>query len=352
MTALVIEADDPLDNRIKLGKHSHGIVRILIETKSDSIYVWGRFKLDRDHWPVCGQELPVTIDPAHPKTFEIRWDEVPSIEERAAANDLTLADPVGTRKRTMQKLIDSGVAMGGVTNPDLREVVVSAQATAAEQDDGSLDHFKESMEKAAQEPAPAGKTRAVVLVAASEATLRQETSGDTDSGRSYPDRHGKHQAVLAVNVPGSEPYAVFVREFKHKRGKGAPVGAGLPALVSSSDPSDVEVLWDELLSVKKQSKKTAAEAMQAAQERMTAAQQAASAAPVMPPAPVTPPVPGAANAPQMPANAPQMTPQMRQMMIQQAKTALAAVPPNMRQMMIQQYRMAGIEIDDEGNVSE
>jgi hypothetical protein len=54
----------------------------------------------------------------------------------------------------------------------------------------------------------------------------------------------------------------------------------------------------------------------------------------------------------MPANAPQITPQMRQMMAQNAKRALAAVPPEMRQTMIQQYRMAGIEIDEQGNVSE
>ena len=40
------------------------------------------------------------------------------------------------------------------------------------------------------------------------------------------------------------------------------------------------------------------------------------------------------------------------MMIQNAKVALASAPPQMRQMMIQQYRMAGIEIDEQGNVSE
>ena len=47
-----------------------------------------------------------------------------------------------------------------------------------------------------------------------------------------------------------------------------------------------------------------------------------------------------------------MTPEMKQMMVQQAKMAMASVPPGMRQMMIQQYRMAGIEIDEQGNVVE
>jgi hypothetical protein len=49
---------------------------------------------------------------------------------------------------------------------------------------------------------------------------------------------------------------------------------------------------------------------------------------------------------------PQITPQMRQMMIQNAKMALANTPPQMRPMLIQQYRMAGIEIDDQGNITE
>jgi hypothetical protein len=43
---------------------------------------------------------------------------------------------------------------------------------------------------------------------------------------------------------------------------------------------------------------------------------------------------------------------MRQMMVQNAKMALANTPPQMREMLIQQYRLAGIEIDDQGNVVE
>src|SRR4051812_2860326 len=100
MTALVIEAEDPIDNRIKLRTGGKGVVRVLVDGNPDPIYVARGFKLDRDHWPVVGMELPVTIDPAAPEKFEIRWDEVPSMEERAAANDPTLVDPVGRgRKR-------------------------------------------------------------------------------------------------------------------------------------------------------------------------------------------------------------------------------------------------------------
>ena len=140
----------------------------------------------------------------------------------------------------------------------------AAQAEAAKQGDGRPDHWQESLDQAAQASAPPGKTRAVVLFAASEATLKTEGGeADGSGGQQYPDRHGKHDAVLAVYVPGSEPYAVYKPKFKHKGGKGLPLGGGLPALVSSSDPSDVEILWDELPSLREQTNRTVAEAMQA-----------------------------------------------------------------------------------------
>lgn len=46
---------------------------------------------------------------------------------------------------------------------------------------------------------------------------------------------GKHEAVLAVNVPGKVPYAVFVRKFNNPARQGDVAGGGLPALVSSTD---------------------------------------------------------------------------------------------------------------------
>jgi len=347
MTALVIEAEDPLDNRIKLGKSGKGMVRILIDAEPDPIYVARSFQLDKDHWPVRGMELPVTIDPADPGKFEIRWEEVPSMEQRAAANDPALADPVGARKKAEQALLASGAA--GPAGPyapsaDVRETVVKAQAEAAKQGDSMPDHWQESLDRAAGEPAPAGKTRAVVLFAATEASLRTSGGdGDGMGGHQYRDRHGKHDAVLAVTIPGSEPYAVYKPKFNHKGGKAVARGAGIPALVSSSDPSDIEILWDEIPSVKEQAKDTMAEATGVMQDRMAAATQQMDQA--MQQASQSP-------APQPPAGTPGVTPEMKAMMVQNAKMALSSVPANMRQMLIQQYRMAGIEIDDQGNVVE
>ncbi len=351
MTALVIEADDPLDSRLKFGRSGKGQVRILIDAKPDPIYVARDLKLDKDHWPVVGMELPVTIDPDEPEKFEVRWDEVPSMEQRAAANDPTLADPVGTRKRAQQALIASGAAgSAGPYRPDedVREAIVKAQAEAAKEDDGRPDHFQESLDQAAQAEAPPGKTRAMVVFAASEASLRTEGGqADGTGGHQFRDRHGKHDAVLAVTIPGQEPYAVYVSKFNHRGGKVVALGAGIPALVSSSDPSDVEVRWDELPSVREQLSQTVAEATQLTQDRM------ASAAGQMDEATreisASPP-PGAANTPQAPAETTGISPEMKEMMLKNAKMAISAAPnAQIRQMIIEQYRLAGIPIDEKGN---
>lgn len=350
--ALVVEADDPLDNlaearlakSLVTGRQSLGVVRILIDSDTP-VYVARGFELDRDHWPVCGMQLPVTIDLADPGSFEVNWDEVPSMEQRAAANDSTLADPVGTRKRTMEALIAAGVAGSGVSPPkqDAGAVLVAGQALAVEMgnSDHLPDHFQESMDAAAQEPAPAGKTRAVVLIAASEATLCQMRGESMVWG---PDSHGTHAAVLAVNIPGRAPYAVFKQRFEHPHGKGSLMGAGLPALVSSSDPSDVEVLWDKMLSIREQDRQTRNTALSDANERVARFEARMTEVSSGPP-PAPPVAAGSLGTPQIPAQA-------REMMIKDAKLALQSVPPAMRESLIEQYRMAGITIDENGDIAD
>jgi hypothetical protein len=342
-TALVVHAENPLDNRIKRGKAGLSQIWTVIGSAPNATYVTRKFELNRDRWPVRGMELPVSFDPANPSQFEVRWDEVPSIEDRAASNDPTLADPVGTRKRTMEAVRAALGADAGAPSQDPDLAVITALSSQVQMDEQNED-FAKALEEASAKPAPDGKTRALVMVAATEATLKQEHMGDVDDLDYYRDIHGKHAAVLAVTVPGGEPYAVFMPKFKHPSGKGVPAGGGLPAVVSSTDPSDVEVLWDELLSVKEQYKQTATAAMQQAQNRMAGMQQQAAEASQRTGPPAAPAGGWGAG--------PQITPEMKQMMIQNAKMALANTPPQMRPMLIQQYRMAGIEIDDEGNIAE
>jgi hypothetical protein len=146
---------------------------------------------------------------------------------------------------------------------------------------------------------------------------------------------GKRKAVLTVHIPGMAPYAVISGKFKAPRGKADQAGAGLPALVSTTDPSDIEILWDEVPSLESQIAQRMDDAMQGQramtdqmQQQMTAAAQDAGANPV-----------GAAGIPAGPA---------AEMMAENAKRALAYVTdPAMREMLIKQYRAAGIRIDED-----
>jgi hypothetical protein len=322
MTALVVAADHPLDNMVKVGKEGRGAVRIVVETGSDPIRAANQFKLDKDHWLVPGQEIQVSLDPNHPDDFEVDWDAIPSIEKRVAANDPTLTDPLGTQKRM----------------EDFAEQAQPAQPRA--------DRFKEAMEKAAGEPAPAGKQRAVVLVATRTATLNTQ-GGKADGSGGHTVRTDSlrgNDSVLSVNVPGMAPYAVFEQRLKRPHNAADVNKSGFPALVSSTDPTDIEILWGEVPSGQDQVSERIGEAMKnipdmlaGDQAMMGEALKQAGVDPNLASTPPPAPTPGAA---------PQLSPQQRQMMEANAKQALKMVPPAQRAMLIQQYRMAGIEIDE------
>jgi hypothetical protein len=352
--ALVCAADDPLDNRRT--RFPHCWLRILVEG-DPSIYAAAKFKFDPDHWPVRGMELPIVIDPDSPQDFKVVWDEVPPIEKRAAANDPSLADPIGAHRRVIEALISAGVAGKGAPAPERKSVGdLAGQAlkhafrrapslTETDQDEfqfslheeavlvdggdlGSVvGHFDESMEKIAAEPAPPGTVRAGVLFSAHAATLESQGSGDLQT--SYFERHGKHAVVLSVNVPGKDPYAAYVEKFDHKKGKaGIHESAALPALVSATDPNEVDVQWDEMISAKeakKQGKQAAAERVNALMERRQAGAQ-----------------PGAAGADPMDTYK------------QNARAALDATANNpvSRQMVIDQYRRLGVKISETGEVED
>ena len=349
-TALVVEAEPPLDNLLKRGGRGHGSVRILVGEGRDAIYtLGGRHKRDEHHWLVRGMEIPVVIDRAQPEAFEIVWDEIPSMAERVAAGDPALVDPLGTRKRVSEAVIAATSAIDTSAMPaELGEAVAKAQKESAETDD-SVDQM---LAEAEGEQAPPGKQRAVLVIATSIVKVAARGDG-TDSGPSYTyeTSQGKHDAVLSVRVPGQEPYAVYVEKFKQPRRSVLTLGRGIPAVISLSDRSDVEPLWDR------------AEA--AGQDRLegriaAASEQMQQAMGGQPPAQTGELEQAFAKATEnaikqgppaeMPST-PQITPQMRETMIQNAKMALANTPPQMRPMLTEQYRLAGIEIDDDGNIA-
>jgi hypothetical protein len=85
-------------------------------------------------------EVPVTLG-ADGEPFEVDWDANPTMEERVAAADPALIDPVGARNT-----VNAALAMAGVPG-------VSATPNGTPK-------FDEELAMLASEPAPWGKTRA------------------------------------------------------------------------------------------------------------------------------------------------------------------------------------------------
>jgi hypothetical protein len=312
---LVVEATAPPEGAPPFGSGSHGTVRILADAGSGPATSTMKFRFSDAHWLVPGMEIAVTIDPAQPGRFELDWGTIPAMKDRVAANDPTLADPLGARLKVSKALgLDPGSAKS--------------------------DHFNAAMAEAARTRAPDGKLRAVILVA----TIRGRTVQEPHEKTTVTQEQNS-AAVLAVNIPGRTPYAVFKRKFKYPRLQRDLTGAGLPALVSAGDPNDVEILWDEVGSVESQLATRISDSSRDADQRTSqlgamgqqitdAVERAGTDAPAAVPAPGAAALEG-------------LAPEMRQMAADNAKRTLQFVQdPAQRRMLVEQYRAAGIILDE------
>src|SRR5207248_9438913 len=186
-------------------------------------------RLDKERWLVPGMQVTVMLSSDRAE-FDVDWDSVPTIEERAAANDPTLADPAGATRRAAHAL--------GYTQADTGT--------------SRAEHFEAALKKAASEAPPPGKVRAVVVVVAMRGAMGGAGGPDLIASGDVSFQL-RSAAVLSVNIPSRAPYAVYVRKFRFPRKSRTDyTGAGYPALVSESDPNDVEILWDEVPSVESQ----------------------------------------------------------------------------------------------------
>jgi hypothetical protein len=308
---LVVRSDAPPHNAPRIGGYATGSIRVVVNGRQlDATFRFG----DR-RWVTRGMEIPIRLDG---DVFEVDWDAVGSMAERAAANESCLADPIGAKARVAQAIGVPMSELGGTQPGDLRA----------------------SLAKAAAMPAPAGKQRAVVLLTSVRGRI--EDSGDSDSssgGTALVTMNRGSEAVLSVNVPGRAPYALFVPKFKIPRRRLVAVPGGLPALVSTTDPGAVEIQWDEMPSTNEQIATRMAASMQRTQQQHAAmadiyrnavAQTAGEPATGYP----------------MPTMA--MPPQARAMLVANLRIALQNVTdPARRQLMIDQYRAMGVEITAE-----
>jgi hypothetical protein len=162
-SALVVDAGLPAAGKPRWGQAGKGNVAILADIGTGRpIYAARSLRLTEDRWLVPGMEIQVSIDPAAPRRFEVDWDAVPSIEARVAANDPTLADPAGTRRRVAAALESAGVS-GPPTGVSAAGITGGIAVRAPAQ--GGSDRLEEAIQEAGQKPAPPGKQRAVVVIA-------------------------------------------------------------------------------------------------------------------------------------------------------------------------------------------
>jgi len=299
--ALVVEAAAPPEGGPSLGPGSNGKLRISADLGSGPRLYDGKLRMTEAHWLVPGMELEVTYDPDHPDgRFEVDWNAVPSMEARAASGDPALADPIAARRKVAHAL--------GLTQADT--------GTAR------TERFQRALERAASHTAPTGKLRAVALIATIRG--RRRIVGDAENAATHDQVTYKREsaAVLAVNLSGRPPYAVYVRRFKCQVDLLEPLWMPLPALVSAGDPADIEILWAEVPDHASQLADRIA-GSRAAQQARTAQVDAFAAQ-------------------ELPAPA-----QMRELAAENARRALQYVQdPTMRKLLIDQYRAAGIDVGE------
>ncbi|HET7051763.1 MAG TPA: hypothetical protein VFI54_26065 [Solirubrobacteraceae bacterium] len=301
---LVIEAPAPPEGGPGLGPGTHAHVRVQVDLGTGRRVHEGKIRMSEEYWLVPGMDVEVTFDPGRPDRFEINWDLVPNIEARAAANDPALTDPVAARRKVAH-------AMG---------------LTRADTGSARTERVERALQRAAEQTGPPGKLRAVVLIATIRGR-RRIVGDDAQGGGPTHDQityKRPSAAVLAVNVPGRPPYAVYAPKFKCEVDLLEPLWMPLPALVSASEPGDVEILWDEVPSHEAQLADRLAASRATRQARVSQADEIRA---------------------QIDAG---MAPQMRQLAADNAKRALQYVQdPKMRKMLIDQYRAAGIDVSED-----
>jgi hypothetical protein len=301
---LVIEAPAPPEGGPGLGPGTHAHVRVQADLGTGRRVHEGKIRMSEEHWLVPGMDVEVTFDPGRPDRFEINWDLVPSMEARAAANDPALTDPVAARRKVAH-------AMG---------------LTRADTGSARTERVERALQRAAEQTGPPGKLRAVVLIATIRGR-RRILGDDAQGGGPTHDQityKRPSAAVLAVNVPGRAPYAVYASKFKCEVDLLEPLWMPLPALVSAGEPGVVEILWDEVPSHETQLADRMAASHATQQARVSQADDIRA---------------------QIDAG---MAPQMRQLAADNAKRALQYVQdPKMRKMLIDQYRAAGIDVGED-----
>jgi hypothetical protein len=255
-------------------RHYADWVFVVADLGSGPTLIRSVVRLDRDRWLVPGMQVPIEVDPGSldaVHVFKIDWDAVPTIIERVDANDPCLADPRAARaaaKAAQEGAADHAHAPTGPISRLGQPLYGLGQNAVSPSSGMPLDtsswtaECDRAIEHAASAQAPAGRKRAVVIPAAMRMVFREtghhwdgspDLTGDSNQS-SFESSPRGNETVLAVNVPGQPPYAVFEPHFKSPRSRPVyrvpTLYPWLPALVSDANPSEIEIeieiVWDEV----------------------------------------------------------------------------------------------------------
>ncbi|MGA8337791.1 MAG: SHOCT domain-containing protein [Solirubrobacteraceae bacterium] len=198
-----------------------------------AFYAESRCRVHRDKGLIAGVVLPVTVSSDDPPRVAVRWDEVPTIQQRIANRDPAILDPEGT----WRTLAAARAASVSVSPPRL----ASGVAVEPPWRSGRIEGWP-SVERLAD-----GRRPGIALVVS--------RSGDPGGYRSGDDWHLPHQPyggtiydgihdylgwlLLCVVPESGSRYGVHIR-LRLRRGHLGPV---LPVAVHPEKPHDVEIPW-------------------------------------------------------------------------------------------------------------
>ena len=102
-TGLVIDAPAPPEGGPRLGPGAHATGRVQADLGSGSRLFDVKLRMSEEHWLAPGMDVALRFDPEHPNSVAIDWERMPSMEERVAANEPALTDPVAARRGAMSR---------------------------------------------------------------------------------------------------------------------------------------------------------------------------------------------------------------------------------------------------------
>jgi hypothetical protein len=201
------------------------LLRVVVAGQ-EPVFVTHECNVVREKTPLAGMVLPVDVERSDPKVVRIRWDEVPSIEQRIASRDPLILDP-----------------------ESVWQTVLEADPRQADQKpswgDGCIAEWPPIDEL------PHGRRPGTALVVAHSEDPEGLFFGDDFSPphRNAYSYRGKVESLphrfpgwllLCVIPRDGERYGLHLQTMITRKHL-APV---LPLAIDPSKPADIEILWD------------------------------------------------------------------------------------------------------------